>query len=234
MIRIRRSKERGHFDHGWLDTYHSFSFGEYDDPEHNGFRSLRVLNEDKVAPGTGFGRHGHRDMEIITIVLEGALRHQDSLGSGSTITPGMVQRMTAGKGIMHSEANPSKTEPVHLIQIWILPDRAGYDPEYEERKLDFSNAEDQFLVLASPDGRDGTLRIHQDATLSLGRLSSGGKPMRHEFARGRHGWIQVTRGAVSIEGQTLNAGDAVAISDEPSIVLQGTGETAEVLLFDLA
>lgn len=233
MIRVRRSEERGHFDHGWLDTYHSFSFGEYYDPAHNGFRSLRVLNEDTVAPGTGFGRHGHRDMEIVTIVLEGALRHQDSLGSGSTLIPGMVQRMTAGKGILHSEANPSATDPLHLIQIWILPDRAGYDPEYEERSLDFTKADGRFMLVASPEGRDDTLRIHQDANLSLARLS-GNEVLRHDFASGRHGWVQVLHGAVTLGDRTLNAGDAAALSEERSMTLQGVGEPAEVLLFDLA
>ncbi len=233
MIRIRRSEERGHLDHGWLDTYHSFSFGDYYDPEHNGFRSLRVLNEDIVAAGTGFGRHGHRDMEIITIVLEGALHHQDSLGSGSTITPGMIQRMTAGKGILHGEANPSKTDPVHLIQIWILPDRPGHEPEYEERKLDLAEAEGRFKLVVSPDGRENTSRIHQDATLSLGRLS-GRETLRHEFEPGRHGWVQVTKGSVAIGGTMLKAGDAAALSEESVVVLEGTGEPSEVLLFDLA
>ena len=234
MIRHRLSRERGHFDHGWLDTYHSFSFGEYADPRHDGFRSLRVLNEDRVAPGRGFGRHGHRDMEILTLVLEGALRHQDSLGSGSVITPGEIQRMTAGTGILHSEANPSTTEPVHLIQIWIIPDRTGYAPEYEERKVDYSEASGRFKLLASPDGRDETVRVHQDVTLWLGQVS-GEQVLHHEIAPGRHAWVQVTRGAVRLEGKTLQAGDAAALSEEPGVSLNAAeGGPAEVLLFDLA
>ncbi len=233
MIRVRPSSARGHFNHGWLDTYHSFSFGEYFDPKHNGFRSLRVLNEDQVAPGIGFGRHGHQDMEIITLVMEGALRHQDSLESSSVITPGKVQRMTAGTGIMHSEVNSSATEPVHLIQIWIIPDRKGYAPEYEEVEVDFNLAKGRFQLIASQDGREGTVRVHQDVTLSLTRLE-GEESLRHELAPGRHAWVQVMRGSVSLGGQTLQAGDGAALSDEAAVSLQGVGAPAEVLLFDLA
>ena len=233
MIRVRPSKERGYFNHGWLDTYHSFSFGDYLDPEHNGFRSLRVLNEDQVEPGMGFGRHGHRDMEIITLVLKGGLRHQDSLDSSSVITPGKVQRMTAGTGIMHSEVNASATDPVHLIQIWIIPDRKGYAPEYEEVDFDFKLAKGRFQLIASQDGREGTVRIHQDVTLSLARLEDK-ENLRHELAPGRHAWVQVMRGSVSLGGQTLQAGDGAALSDEAAVMIKGGGEPAEVLLFDLA
>ena len=233
MIRIRPSRDRGHFNHGWLETYHSFSFGDYHDPKHSGFRSLRVLNEDHVAPGMGFGRHGHRDMEIITLVLKGALLHQDSLESSSVLTPGKVQRMTAGTGILHSEVNASATDPVHLIQIWIVPDRKGYAPEYEEVDFDFNLAKGRFQVIACQAVSEGTVRVHQDVTLSLARLE-GRESLRHDLTPGRHAWVQVIRGSISLGDQPLQAGDGAALSDESAVLLQGVGEPAEVLLFDLA
>jgi len=232
MIRIRPSTERGHFDHGWLDTYHSFSFGDYYDPHQMGFRSLRVLNEDHVAGGTGFGRHGHRDMEILTLVLEGQLKHQDSMGHASTIGPGRVQRMSAGTGILHSEVNASATEPVHLLQIWITPDKAGHTPSYEERPFDREETQGKWLLVASKDGRDGSVTIHQDASLWLTTLNAG-ESLDYPLSRGRHAWIQVARGEVTLNGQTLNAGDGAAVTEESALTIRGAHDS-EVLLFDLA
>ncbi len=232
MIRIRRSTERGHLDHGWLDTYHSFSFGDYHDPAHMGFRSLRVLNEDWVAGGTGFGKHGHRDMEILTLVLEGQLKHQDSMGHASVIGPGRVQRMSAGTGVLHSEVNASSTERVHLLQIWILPDKTGHSPSYEERPYEVEETRGQWLLVASNDGRDGSVKVHQDASLWLTTLEAG-ESLSYPIATGRHAWIQVARGDVTVNGQSLKAGDAVAISREPELSLKA-GDGAEILLFDLA
>ena len=232
MIRVRPSGERGHFDHGWLDTYHSFSFGDYHDPRHMGFRALRVLNEDRVSPGRGFGRHGHRDMEILTYVLEGALEHQDSMGNRSVIRPGEIQRMTAGTGVLHSEANPSPTEPVHLIQIWLTPDRPGHDPGYEQRTIDPAAAVGRWRLIASNDGRDGSVTVHQDVALYLSRLEPGGD-LSYDLSPGRHAWLQVTRGSLTLNGHPLRAGDAAALSDEPTLSVRA-GEGAEVLLFDLA
>ena len=232
MIAIRKSEDRGHFDHGWLDTYHTFSFGDYHDRAHMAFRSLRVLNEDRVAPGMGFGEHGHRDMEIITYVLEGALEHRDGLGNGSSIRPGELQRMSAGTGIMHAEANPSATEPVHLLQIWIVPDRRGLPPGYEQRALDMEETRGRFRLVASPDGRDGALTVHQDVRLSLATLAEG-ESVRHELAPGRYAWVQVTRGGVDLNGEILKAGDGAAVSEETSLTIAAS-RPAEVLLFDLA
>jgi quercetin 2,3-dioxygenase len=232
MMRIRRSADRGYFDHGWLKTHHTFSFSSYYDPKHVNFRSLRVMNEDFVAPGQGFGEHGHKDMEIVTYVLEGALQHKDSLGNGEVLRPGEFQRMTAGKGIRHSEFNPSTNEAVHLYQIWLLPERPGLTPSYEQKAFDASERQDKFRVVASPDARDGSLRIHQDATIHLATLSSGTK-LAHEFASGRHGWLQVLRGEVKAGGEDLVAGDGLALSEEPRIDITATGP-AEVMLFDLA
>jgi redox-sensitive bicupin YhaK (pirin superfamily) len=232
MIRVRRSDERGHLDHGWLDTYHSFSFGDYHDPAHMGFRSLRVLNEDYVAGGTGFGKHGHRDMEILTLVLEGQLRHQDSMGHTSVIGPGRVQRMSAGTGVLHSEVNASSTEPVHLLQIWILPDRNGYAPSYEERPYEVEETRGKWLLVASNDGRDGSVTIHQDASLWLTTLEAG-ESLTYPLVANRHAWLQVARGDVTVNGQSLKAGDAVAISGEAGLGVKA-GERAELLLFDLA
>jgi quercetin 2,3-dioxygenase len=232
MMHIRRSRDRGHFDHGWLDTYHTFSFGDYHDPKHVEFRALRVLNEDVVAPDKGFPAHPHRDMEIVTYVLEGALRHRDSMGNGSVIRPGDVQRMSAGTGVTHSEHNASKSEPVHLLQIWIYPERNGLVPGYEQKA--FSDAEKRGLLrlVASPDGREGSVTIHQDAEL-YATLLAAGETVRQEGKPGRHAWVQVARGSVKLNGQELSAGDGAALTGEKTITLTGVRD-AEVLLFDLA
>jgi redox-sensitive bicupin YhaK (pirin superfamily) len=230
MMKIRRAEERGHYDYGWLNTAHTFSFNTYLDPRHIGFRSLRVINEDRVQPGEGFGMHGHRDMEMITVVLEGALEHKDSLGSGSVIRPGRIQRMTAGRGIRHSEFNPSPTAPVHLYQIWILPDKEGLPPGYEEKTFDPTEQRGRLRLVASRDGADGALTIHQDARLYLASLGAG-ESVAHALTPGRHAWVQVLRGDVRVNGQTLKAGDAVALSGEASVAVDGEGE---ILLFDLA
>lgn len=230
MIKIRKSEERGHFDHGWLETYHSFSFADYYDPQFMGFRALRVINEDRVQPGTGFGTHGHRDMEIVTYVLEGALAHRDSTGGGGLIRPGEVQRMSAGTGVRHSEMNASESEPVHLLQIWVLPERPGITPGYEQKRFDESERRGRLRVVASPDANEGSVQIHQDASIYAGLLD--GETVTHTFAPNRHGWLQVARGQVDLNGQKLSAGDGAAISDERSVTLRGRG--SEVLLFDLA
>ncbi len=232
MIEVRKAQERGHFNHGWLDTYHTFSFADYYDPEHVAFRSLRVINEDRVAPGQGFGTHGHRDMEIVTLVLEGALEHRDSMGNGSVIRPGELQRMTAGTGVLHSEVNPSSSEPVHLYQIWLLPERKGLRPGYEQRRFEAGERSDRWQRVASRDGRDGALTIHQDAELHLAALGAG-KRVTHEFRAGRSGWLQVLRGRVEANGFALAAGDGAAVREEERLEVVADGE-AEVLLFDLA
>ena len=224
MIRIRKAGERGHFDHGWLDTYHTFSFADYYDPEFMGFRALRVINEDRVEPGRGFGTHSHRDMEIVTYVLDGELEHRDNMGTGSVIRPGEVQRMSAGTGVLHSEVNPSRSNPVHLLQIWILPDRRGIKPEYEQKTFPDTG---KLRLVASGDGAEGSLKIHQDAKLFAGKLGS----VQYEIAAGRYAWLQVARGTVDINGQKLNAGDGAAIEDEHTLTLRG--DNAEILLFDL-
>lgn len=231
MIRIRKAAERGHFDHGWLDTCHTFSFGDFYDPAHMGFRSLRVINDDRVRPGQGFGMHGHRDMEIVTYVLDGALQHKDSLGNGSIIKAGELQRMTAGTGVRHSEFNPSDKETVHLYQIWLLPKRNGLEPSYEELALG-EDQRGQFRLVASPDGVDGSMTIHQDARLYLASLLPG-EGVAHEIVRGRAAWLQVLRGSVNVLGNDLTAGDGVAVTDENAISVQATA-ASEVLLFDLA
>ncbi len=230
MITIRKGGDRGHFDHGWLNTYHTFSFADYHDPEFMGFRTLRVINEDRVKPGVGFGTHGHRDMEIISYVLEGELAHRDSMGTGSVIRPGEVQRMSAGTGVMHSEMNPSKSEPVHFLQIWMLPERRGLEPEYEQKSFSAEERRGKLRLVASPDGRDGSVSIHQDVSLYDGFVSNG-ETLAHSFAAGRYGWLQVTRGEVELNGQRLAAGDGAAISDEPQVAI--TGREGEILLFDL-
>lgn len=226
MITIRRSEDRGHFDHGWLETRHTFSFADYHDPDFMGFRALRVINEDVVEPGSGFPTHSHRDMEIITVVLEGAIEHKDSMGTGSILRPGEVQRMTAGTGVTHSEYNPSKTEPLHLLQIWILPHRKGLTPSYQQKA--FPGREGKRL-LASPDGSEGSLGIHQDARLYSVRSSEAS----HELGRGRHAWLQVARGRARLNGMDLSPGDGAAVSDEPHLSIVAEGDS-EVLLFDLA
>jgi redox-sensitive bicupin YhaK (pirin superfamily) len=232
MIRTRKATDRGHFDHGWLDTYHTFSFGDYHDAAQMGFRSLRVMNEDRVQPAHGFGMHGHRDMEIVTYVLEGALQHKDSLGNGSIIAAGKLQRMSAGTGVRHSEFNASDKDGVHLYQIWLLPERTGLKPSYEELDLNDQEENGRLRLVASPDGADGSLTIHQDARLYLASLSPG-QATSHAIARGRAAWLQVLRGRVSLLGNELGAGDGAAITDESLVAVQAVAPT-EILLFDLA
>jgi redox-sensitive bicupin YhaK (pirin superfamily) len=232
MINIRPSQERGGGDFGWLKTHHTFSFDQYHDPRFMGFRSLRVINEDWVQGGHGFPMHPHRDMEIITYVLDGALEHKDSMGNGSTIRPGDGQRMSAGTGVRHSEANSSKTEPAHLLQIWIVPDRRGHEPGYEQKEFPEVEKRGKLRLIASPDGKDGSVTIHQDANLYASLLAPG-QEVKHELARGRYAWLQVARGAVELNGKGLKQGDGAAISDEQKLAIKGT-EDAEVLLFDLA
>ncbi|MDQ3280384.1 MAG: pirin family protein [Acidobacteriota bacterium] len=230
MITIRRAADRGHANHGWLDTHHTFSFADYYDPQFMGFRSLRVINEDRVDPGVGFGTHAHRDMEIVSYVLEGALAHRDSMGTGSIIRPGDVQRMSAGTGITHSEMNPSETEGVHFLQIWILPERRGLKPEYEQKKFEDDERRGTLRVVASPTGRDGSVTIHQDVEIYTTLLDDDAQ-VRHDFRPDRYGWVQVTRGEVDVNGQKLVAGDGAAIENESAVAIRGRG--AEVLLFDL-
>jgi redox-sensitive bicupin YhaK (pirin superfamily) len=230
LLKIRKAADRGHFDHGWLDTYHTFSFADYHDPEFMGFRALRVINEDRVEAGRGFGTHGHRDMEIISYVLEGALAHRDSMGTGSVIKPGDVQRMSAGSGVLHSEMNASEREKVHFLQIWILPEKRGIAPGYEQKNFAPDDRRNQLRLVASPDGAEGSVTIHQDVRL-YSALLDGGSSVSHDFGKDRHGWIQVARGEVEVNGARLSAGDGAAISDEPQVTISGTD--AEVLLFDL-
>jgi hypothetical protein len=234
MITIRRSGERGHLDHGWLDTRHTFSFAGYHDPDHMGFRSLRVVNEDRVEPGQGFDTHGHRDMEILTYVLAGELAHRDSTGAGGALRPGEVQRMSAGTGIRHSEFNNSATTPVHLLQIWLLPDRPGHPPSYEQRPFPAEERRGRLRLVASPDGAEGSTTIHQDARV-YATLLPDGRAAALALGQGRHAWVQVARGAVEVNGARLEAGDGAAISGEPGLTLTGRGaDEAEVLVFDLA
>ncbi|MBD2159689.1 pirin family protein [Limnothrix sp. FACHB-1083] len=232
-ITIRRSGDRGHANHGWLDSYHSFSFSSYYDPNHMGFRTLRVINEDVIAPKQGFGTHGHRDMEIVTYVLSGLLEHRDSIGNGSLIRPGDVQRMSAGTGILHSEFNASDSEPLHLLQIWILPDRNNLQPGYEQVFFAPEDKQGRLRVVASPDGRDGSVTIHQDALIFASSLAAGDRVV-HQFASPeRGGWLQVARGAIALNGVTLEAGDAAAITALEQVEITAS-ENAELLLFDLA
>jgi redox-sensitive bicupin YhaK (pirin superfamily) len=232
MINIRRSEERGGGAFGWLKTQHSFSFDTYHDPRFMGFRSLRVINEDWVRGGHGFPMHPHRDMEIITYILEGSLEHKDSMGNGSIIRPGDGQRMSAGTGVRHSEANPSKTDAAHLLQIWILPDRRGHEPGYEQKSFPEGEKLAKLRLIASPDGKDGSVTIHQDAKLYASLLKPG-QEVKHELGKGRYAWLQVAKGAVELNGQSLNQGDGAAVSEEKSLVVKGTAD-AEILLFDLA
>ena len=232
MIRVRSADERGQTALDWLDSRHSFSFNDYYDPAHMGFRTLRVINDDKVAPGAGFGRHPHRDMEILTYVICGALEHRDSLGSGEVLRPGEVQRMTAGTGIAHSEFNPSPTEPVHLLQIWLLPERRGLTPGYEQKPFPEAERRGRWRLVASRDGRDGSVTIHQDADV-YATLLEPGESVRHELRPGRHAWVQVARGSAALNGRPLGAGDGAAVSDESALTVAAT-EPAELLLFDLA
>ena len=230
MITIRKAHDRGHADHGWLDTWHTFSFADYYDPDWMGYRDLRVINDDRIAPGRGFGAHPHRDMEIVTVILDGALGHKDSMGNGSIIRPGEVQRMSAGTGVVHSEANASATDPLRLLQIWILPERGGIAPGYEQKMFAPDERRGKLRVVASPDARDGSVRIHQDVSIYASVLDAGAS-VTHEFGKDRYGWLQVARGEVEINGQKLKEGDGAAIEGEPSVRLSGDG--AELLLFDL-
>jgi redox-sensitive bicupin YhaK (pirin superfamily) len=231
MMTIRKSNERGHAEHGWLDSYHTFSFADYYEPKWMGYRSLRVINDDLVMPGTGFGKHPHRDMEIITYILSGELEHKDSMGNGRVIRAGDVQYMSAGTGVLHSEFNPSKTEPVRLLQIWIQPDEQGVKPRYAEKS--FKDAATGGLSLAaSKSGKDGSIEIHQDAELWLGKFQAGEKAS-HELAKDRHAWLHVAEGEVEVNGSKLSSGDAVGITGESSLELKAT-KPSQVLLFDLS
>jgi len=232
MINIRKSEERGRENYGWLDTRHTFSFGDYHDPKHMGFRALRVINDDCVAPGAGFPRHPHRDMEILTYVLEGAIEHQDSLGNGSIIRPGEVQRMSAGTGVVHSEFNHSKTEPLRFLQIWIVPEKRGIPPEYEQQAFAAKERRGRLRIVASPDGCEGSVTIHQDARLYAALLHSG-EHVSHPLAPTRHAWVHVARGRVRVGDLELEEGDGAAIAGATSINLEGI-DTGEILLFDLS
>jgi redox-sensitive bicupin YhaK (pirin superfamily) len=232
MIVKRPAAERGHFNHGWLDTSHTFSFAGYHDSEHMGFRTLRVINEDRVQGGKGFGAHSHNDMEIVTYVLEGALAHSDSMGNRSTIVPGDVQRMTAGTGVTHSEFNPRPQEPVHFLQIWILPDRRGLAPGYEQKAIPEAEERGALRLVASRDGRDGSVTIHQDVDLYASRLLPGER-VKHAVASGRHAWLQVVTGRIELNGTALGAGDGAAVSRESALEMVAV-EPAHFLLFDLA
>ncbi|RJG27228.1 pirin family protein [Massilia cavernae] len=231
MLQMRKSEERGDANHGWLHSKHTFSFGSYQDPRHTGFGPLLVINEDRVAPGQGFGEHGHRDMEIVSYVLSGALEHKDSLGTGSVLHYGDVQRMSAGSGVRHSEYNGSRSEPVHFLQIWIQPNVTNIPPSYEEKHFAPESKRGQLRLVASGDGRDGSVKIHQDAAL-YATIMGGGDSLVHPLERGRTGYVHVVRGRVMVNGNALNGGDALKLSDEPEISLAGA-EEAEILLFDL-
>lgn len=232
MIRIRKATERGHADHGWLDTRHTFSFADYYDPQQMGFRALRVINEDRVQPGMGFPTHPHRDMEIISYVLEGSLEHRDSMGNGSVIRPGEVQRMSAGTGITHSEFNHSRNEVVHFLQIWILPSTHGVTPGYEQKEFPGDGKRGVLRLVASPDGRNGSVTIHQDAYLYAALLESG-EEVVYPLPAGRHAWLQVARGRVQVNDMVLEQGDGAAVSTETRVTVSGL-EPSEILLFDLA
>lgn len=232
MITIRPASDRGRANFGWLESCHTFSFGNYYDPQHMGFSTLRVINEDKVHPGQGFGTHGHRDMEIISYVLDGSLEHKDSIGNGSIIRPGDVQRMSAGKGILHSEYNASNADPVHLLQIWILPDTKGLEPSYEQIYFPEEEKRSRWRLLGSRDGRNGSVTIHQDANL-YGTILNAGDVVEHRIESDRAAWIQVARGAVQLGDRTLVAGDGAAISAPELVQLQASADRSEVLLFDL-
>ncbi|HTO53603.1 MAG TPA: pirin family protein [Myxococcota bacterium] len=232
MIQIRPSGERGHAQHGWLDSRHTFSFADYHDQKFMGFRALRVINEDRVQGGQGFPPHSHRDMEIVTCVLEGALEHKDSLGTSSVIRPGELQRMSAGTGVTHSEYNASREAPVHFLQIWILPEKQNLKPGYEQRDFGAGPTRDRLRLVASRDGREGSITVHQDVSLWLGRLEPGAK-LTHPLAAGRYAWLQVARGSLRANGQALAAGDGAALAKESALELESV-EASHVLLFDLA
>jgi len=232
MINIRPAQDRGHADHGWLKTHHTFSFADYFDPQQMSFRSLRVMNEDVVAPGQGFGMHGHKDMEIVTYVLEGELEHKDSMGNGEVLRPGEFQHMSAGTGIRHSEFNPSETGPVHLYQIWLLPEKNGLSPSYSQRAFPEEGRTGRWQIVASKDGREGSLVIQQDATIELANLAVGSQ-LSKGLKTGRHAWLQVLRGAVTLNGTRLSTSDGAAVSEETELIVKAS-EPAEVMLFDLA
>lgn len=232
MITLRKSGERGLADHGWLRSFHTFSFADYYDPAHMGFGNLRVINEDRVAPGTGFGTHGHRDMEIVSYVLDGELAHQDSMGHGTAIRPGEVQRMTAGSGVRHSEFNHAEGQTTHFLQIWLLPDRLGHPPGYEQKAFPAEEKRGRLRLVASPDGREGSVTLHADASLRAG-LFDGAESAELVLDPARKTWVHLARGSLSVNGQTLQAGDALGLSGEPRLTLSG-GQGAEVLVFDLA
>jgi len=231
MVELLKSEDRGRADHGWLRSYHTFSFADYYDPENMGFGHLRVINEDRIQPGTGFGTHGHRDMEIISYVLEGALAHKDSMGTGSTIVPGDVQRMSAGKGVLHSEFNHAQ-DVTHFLQIWIEPNVSGIPPSYEQKHFDATSKRGRLRLVASPDGRDGSVTIHQDAFLYAALLDDAERAV-HKLQSGRRAYVHVARGRLTVNGQPLETGDALKAANTPEITLE-KGEGAEVLLFDLA
>jgi quercetin 2,3-dioxygenase len=232
MLTLRHAEERGHADHGWLDSRHTFSFADYYAPDHMGFRALRVINEDRVQPGRGFGTHGHRDMEIVSYVLEGALEHKDSMGTGSVMRPGDVQRMSAGTGVLHSEFNASKTELVHFLQIWLIPDKRGIAPSYEQKTFAAGDKLGRLLLVASPDASEGSVQIHTDARLYAAVLRQA-TSVEHRVAPGRHAWIQVARGRVRADGVELGEGDGARTSDPGGVSIEGLGD-AEILVFDLA
>jgi len=232
MLTIRHAEERGHAQHGWLDSHHTFSFADYYDPAHMGFGALRVINEDRVIPGRGFGTHPHRDMEIVSYVLGGALAHKDSMGTGSTIKPGDVQRMSAGTGVLHSEYNASQSSPVHFLQIWLLPEHRGIQPSYEQKNFPEEEKRGKLRLIAAPDGREGSVTIHTDAAVYAG-LFDKGEHAEVELATGRRSWVQVARGQVIVNGQQLSAGDGVALAQESKISVEGV-DKGEVLVFDLA
>lgn len=231
MTTIRKAEERGHADHGWLNTYHTFSFADYFDRKHMGFRTLRVINEDRVAPGMGFGAHGHENMEIISYVLSGALAHKDSMGHVETLRAGELQRMTAGTGIVHSEYNGSRSEPVHFLQIWIRPERAGLEPGYEQMKLDDVDKRGKLVLVAAPEG--GAMKIHQDARVLIGQAEAG-QELAYALAPERGAWVHVIRGEATVNGNRLGAGDAAAVTEEEKIAIRGEAAESEVLVFDLA
>lgn len=231
-MEVRRSTERGFADHGWLRSFHTFSFADYYDPAHMGFRALRVINEDHVAPGKGFGRHPHRDMEILTFVLDGELEHKDSMGNGQIIRPGEVQRMSAGTGVTHSEFNPSSEKSVHLLQIWLEPAQKGIQPGYEQKPFTVDERRGQLRLIASQDGRDGSVTVHQDVKLYASVLAAG-DAVRHDVPAGRHAWVHVARGTLEVGDLKLQAGDAIAAHAGESLEMRGSGN-AEVLVFDLA
>ena len=231
-MKIRRARDRGYADHGWLKSFHTFSFADYHDPAQMGFRSLRVINEDRVAPGNGFGKHGHRDMEILSYVLDGELSHADSMGTGSVIRPGELQRMTAGTGVTHSEKNASNEAPVHFLQIWLVPDRPGYAPGYEQKAFPAAERGGKLRLVASRDGRDGSVTVHQDVSLFAGTFGRG-EQATYALASGRHAWVHVARGAIELSGTRLDAGDAAAVDEPAELAISGV-DGGEVLLFDLA